>query len=188
MKEEKKGSIVRKPKSVKNYINGPDFFRSLVEYNELLNRSHNQEKKPQIPKYIGECIMKIAEKLSTKYNFINYSFKDEMVLDAIEKMVEKVEKYDITRDNPNPFAYFSQIAWNVFLQKIKSESRETYTKHKNFERQFASELVNMDEGIFNNEEHNKVIEKFEAEKVKNNYASHSNLDYTKNKRKKKHEE
>jgi hypothetical protein len=184
--EEVKGSIVRKPKSTKNYVNGPDFYLCLVAYNQKIKESKDGEK-PQIPRYIGECILKIAEKLSIKYNFINYSFRDEMIADAIEKMIEKVESYDIeyNKENPNPFGYFTQIAWNVFLQRIAKESKENYIKHKNFERHFSTELNDM-EGIFNNEEHRQVIDNFEREKSKeNNYATHKNLDYSKNKKHKK---
>ncbi len=184
MTEEKTGSIVRKPKSKKNYINGPDFYKALVDYNEKLN----ENKDIQIPRYIGECIFQIANKLSNKFNFINYSFKEEMVLSAIEKMVEKVHCYDVdyNKENPNPFAYFTQIAWNIFIQTISKEEKQSYTKHKNFERLFSLDDLNEFGDSFNNEEHNKVIEKFEI-KNKNNskgYSSHKNLDYSKNKVKK----
>jgi len=184
--EEKRGSIVRKPKSTKNYINGPDFYRSLVAYNEALDAAGDGPR-PIIPKYIGECIIKLATNLSNKFNFTNYSFKEEMVLDAIEKMIEKVEKFDVNynKENPNPFAYFSQTAWNVFLQRIAKEKKEQYIKHKNFERSFMNEFGG-DEmfDAFNNDDHNKVINEFEAVKSKeNNYATHKNLDYSKNRKK-----
>jgi hypothetical protein len=188
--EEKKGSIVKKPKSLKNYINGPDFYKSLVEYNLSIIKA-GEGSKPPIPKYIGECIIKIAEKLSTKFNFVNYSFKEEMVSDAIEKMIEKVEKFDVNynKENPNPFAYFSQTAWNVFLQRIAKEKKEQYTKHKNFERSFLNEYMDELYETFDNEQHNKVIEEFEKVKLKeNNYHVHKNLDYTKNKKKPKEKE
>jgi nicotinamide mononucleotide adenylyltransferase len=187
----KRGSIIKKPKSVKNYINGPDFYLALVAYNEKLKIAEDGVK-PKIPRYVGECILKIAQKLSTKFNFVSYSFREEMVSDAIEKMVEKVEKYDVgyNKLNPNPLGYFTQIAWNVFLQRIEKEKKENYIKHKNFERHFSTEIHNMEE-MFNNEEHKKVIDDFEAPKTtkSNNYAKHANLDYSKNRsRHKKKEE
>ena len=186
MSEEKKGSIVRKPKSMKNYVNGPDFHKSLVEYNE--KKKASVDKKPEIPRYVGECIIKIAENLGSKFNFLSYSYKEEMISDAIEKMIEKVDLYDVDYNtkNPNPFAYFTQIAWNMFLQRIDKEKKEQYIKHKNFEKTYFQDMEDI-EDLFNNEEHNKVIEEFEQRKAKkaaNNYANHKNLSYSKNRKKK----
>jgi hypothetical protein len=186
-----KKNIVKKEKAVKNYINGRDFYNALVEHDRRLKNCQD-DKKPQISRYIGECILKIAEKLATKFNFVNYSFREEMVLDAIEKMIASVEKYDITYSavNPNPLGYFTQIAWNVFLQRIAREKLENYIKHKNFEKINLSSIneFNEFEGMFDNEEHVKVIDNFEATKDKKKsagYAKHTNLDYEKNKIKKK---
>lgn len=187
-KDQDKSSIVKKPKSKKNYINGADFYKALVEYNnKIVEARADDYPKPIMSKYIGECIMQIAEKLSTKYNFVSYTFRDEMISDAIEKMIESVEKYDINYSSsisPNPLGYFTQIAWNIFLQRIEKEKKQQYVKHKNFER---DDLMRMDEEILdmlNNEEHNQVIDNFENPKPKTNITPHHNLDYSKNRKKK----
>ena len=184
-----KTSIVKKPKSVKNYINGADFYKALVDYNKkILEAKADDYPKPQMSRYIGECICKISEKLSTKFNFISYSFRDEMISDATEKMIESVEKYDINYSSnvsPNPLGYFTQIAWNSFLQRIEKEKKQQYIKHKNFEKTFFHEMEQEIVDMFNNEEHNQVIENFENPKPKTNITPHRNLDYSKNKKSKK---
>ncbi len=183
MTSEKKGDIVRKPRANKNYVNGPDFYIALVDYNKKLKETKEAgTPSPQISRYIGECIIQIAENLGKKINFAAYSFRQEMVSDAIEKMIECVDKYDVeyNKEKPNPFAYFSQISWNIFLQRIAKEKKEQYLKHKNFDRLYSHEFLENEDAL-NNEEHNRVIEEFESKKEKNNdgYAKHSNLSYVK---------
>ena len=197
MTSEKKSDIVRKPRSNKNYVNGPDFYIALVDYNKKLKKTKEAgTPSPQISRYIGECIIQIAENLGKKINFASYSFKQEMVSDAIQKMIECVDKYDVeyNKEKPNPFAYFTQVSWNVFLQRIGKEKIEQYVKHKNFSVNYYNEMSENDEisnnsDFFNNEEHNRVLEEFEDKKVKNEgYAVHKNLSYLKKPKKSKKEE
>ena len=83
MNQETMPMPIVKPK--KHYINNADFCRALLDYQEAVAKAKKTETtKPKIPNYIGECFMKIAEGLSHKPNFINYSYRDEMVGDGIE--------------------------------------------------------------------------------------------------------
>ncbi len=69
----------------KHYINNEDFLKALIAYKELcVEATQSGKTKPNIPNYIGECWMKIAEGLSHKPNFINYTYRDEMISDGIE--------------------------------------------------------------------------------------------------------
>ena len=55
----------------------------MIKYRQAVSKAKRKgEKKPQIPRYVGECFMKIAENLSHKPNFLSYTFRDEMVADA----------------------------------------------------------------------------------------------------------
>jgi hypothetical protein len=176
--------IVKKPRAKKNYINGEDFHKALTEYYIVVENS-SPDKIPQIPKYIGECIIQIADKLTTKIIFASYSFKEDMAGDAIEKMLEavKYQKFDVKLSN-NPVGYFSQITWNCFLQRIAKEKKESYIKHKNFQKLYASQGDEL-ESLLDNEEHNRVINDFENPRDKSGYAVHRNLSYEKNKKKPK---
>ena len=115
--------MATKPK--KNYINNPDFLQALVDYKERKKTNPNEP----IPNYIGECFMKIAEGLSHKPNFINYTYRDEMIGDGIENCLMYFDNFNPEKSK-NPFAYFTQIIWYAFLRRIDKEKKQTYIKYK----------------------------------------------------------
>lgn len=112
----------------------------MISYHNLLMETKDKGiDKPQIPTYIGECIILICENLSKKLNFAGYTplWKQEMVSDGIIDCISAVDNFDHNKTN-NPFAYFTQIAWNAFIRRIHKEKRQTYIKHKNFENLFLT--------------------------------------------------
>jgi hypothetical protein len=125
-----------------NYINNKTLYGAMIHYrNELKESLAAEKEKPIVPKYIGESILLIRNNLAKKPNFSGYTYKQDMISDGIIDCVSAVEKFDPDKTN-NPFAYFTQIAWNAFLRRIQKEKKQTYIKHKNFENSFIfSELV-----------------------------------------------
>lgn len=123
----------KKPKQV-HYVNNEDFCKSLVEYKEACKKA-TRLNKPQsnIPNYIGECFMKIAQGLSHKPNFINYTYRDEMISDGIENCLQYFNNFDVNKSK-NPFAYFTQIIYFAFLRRIQKEKKELYVKYKSIEQ------------------------------------------------------
>jgi hypothetical protein len=98
-------------KKTKHYVNNADFLAALVEYKRACDEAEKTGKTdPQIPNYIGECFLKIAEHLSRKPNFISYSFRDEMISDGIENCLMYFRNFNPDKSK-NPFAYFTQIIY-----------------------------------------------------------------------------
>jgi hypothetical protein len=93
---------------------------------------------PKVPDYVAQCFLKICEGLSHKSNFVRYSYREEMVMDAVENCLKAVENYDIeaaTRTGkPNAFAYFTQISWYAFLRRIEREKKQQDIKMKYIEQ------------------------------------------------------
>ena len=79
-------------------------------------------------------VNKIAHKLSYAPNFINYSYREEMVGDGVIRMFKALmsKKYNHLKGT-NPFSYFTRIAFNAFRNRIKKEKHihETHEKYKN---------------------------------------------------------
>ena len=114
----------------KHYINNADFLAALIDYKEKCNNAKIEKKQPPaIPNYIGECFMKIAEGLSHKPNFINYTYREEMMSDGIENCLMYFNNFDPTKSK-NPFAYFTQIIYYAFLRRIQKEKKQLYVKYK----------------------------------------------------------
>jgi hypothetical protein len=131
-----KVSSVKKPK---HYVNNKTLYENMIVYKESLNTAKNAgANKPRIPEYIGECILLICNRLAFKPNFINYTYREDMIADGIENCIIAVDNFNPEK-SINPFAYFTQIAFNAFLRRIAKEKKQTYIKHKNFENMYSLE-------------------------------------------------
>jgi hypothetical protein len=116
-----------------HYVNNKQFYEAILEYKRQVKESEEKElDKPRIPNYIGECIYKIAVKLSTKPCFYGYSYKDEMISDGIENCILYFDDYDPVKGQ-NPFAYYTQIIYYAFLRRIGKEEKNRYILYKNFQ-------------------------------------------------------
>ena len=122
--------VMPRPKKSEHYVNNKDFLNALELYFAQVARAKlNDQPKPPIPRYIGECFLKIANHLSYKPNFVNYMFKDDMICDGIENCVRYVHNFNPEKSK-NPFAYFTQIIYYAFLRRIAKEKKLLYTKQK----------------------------------------------------------
>jgi hypothetical protein len=76
-----------------HYIKNKDFLAFLVKYKaECKLADEHSEPHPPLPEFVGECFIKIATNLSRKPNFVSYSFKEEMIGDAIENCLHRHTK------------------------------------------------------------------------------------------------
>lgn len=117
----------------KNYIDNEKFLSEMIAYKKQVKQAAKAgEVKPRLPEYVGECFMKIAENLSHKPNFLSYTFRDEMIADAIENCVMYANNFDPEKSS-NPFAYFTQIVYYAFLRRIQREKKQLYVKYKSTE-------------------------------------------------------
>jgi hypothetical protein len=115
-----------------HYVDNKKFFQEILIYREKLSQARqNSLEDVRIPNYIGECIMKIAVKLSTKPCFMNYSFREEMISDGIENCILYFKDYDPEKGS-NPFAYFTQIIYYAFLRRISKEEKNRYIIYNSF--------------------------------------------------------
>lgn len=124
-----------KPKDKPHYVNNKEFSLAVVEYCTQVKEAKDKgQKQPIVPDYIAECFLKICEGLSHKANFVRYTYREEMVMDAVENCLKAIENYNIetaTRSgNPNAFAYFTQISWYAFLRRIQKEKKQQDIKMK----------------------------------------------------------
>lgn len=124
-----------KPREKPHYVNNKQFSQSVVDYVTSVNEAREKmEDEPRITEYIGSCFLKIAEGLSHKPNFVGYTYREEMVMDAVENAIKAIMNYDVKKATrtglPNAFAYFTQITYFAFLRRIAKEKKQQDIKEK----------------------------------------------------------
>lgn len=136
----------------RHYIDNKKFLQSLIDFKQLFHAAKAvNEERPQVPDYIGDCFIKIANHLAYKSNFINYSFREDMILDAIENCLIYMDNFDPAKSS-NPFAYFTQIAYYAFVRRIQKEKRHLQTKYRYIESMDVEGIIRQvhDEGSYDN--------------------------------------
>ena len=147
-------------KRSEHYVNNKEFLAALITYRENVEityirkfgeppdkagRASSWDTKPVIPRYIGECFLKIANHLSFKPNFVNYMFKEDMISDGIENCVQYIHNFN-PQKSQNPFAYFTQIIHYAFLRRIQKEKKQLEIKTKIIEKTGYDEVMMVDDG------------------------------------------
>ena len=118
-----------KPKKA-HYVDNKQLYAVMVEYKKAVNDSEQSgDMKPQIPNYVGRCLLQIANRLATKPNFANYTFKDDMISDGIENCLQYMYNFNPDKSK-NPFAYFTQIIYYAFIRRIQKEKKQSLIKNK----------------------------------------------------------
>lgn len=116
-----------------HYVDNKKFYEEILVYKRKEEEcKQNGLEPPRLPEYIGECIFKIANKLSNKPCFINYSYRDEMISDGIENCIMYFKDFNPNKTQ-NPFAYFTQVIYYAFLRRINKEEKNRYIIYKNFQ-------------------------------------------------------
>ena len=119
-----------KKKATQHYVDNKKFLEAMVIYKDKVNSAkENNRKKPDVTNYIGECFLKIANHLSYRPNFINYTYRDDMISDGIENCLQYMNNFDPAKST-NPFAYFTQIIYYAFIRRIQKEKKQSLVKQK----------------------------------------------------------
>ena len=134
-----------KKKSI-HYVNNAEFSQAVVDYVTICNKAKDENTTvPIVPDYIAQCFLRIAEGLSHKSNFIRYTYREEMVMDAVENCLKAIENYNLeaaTRSGkPNAFSYFTQISWYAFLRRIAKEKKQQDIKAKYITQSGIEEFI-----------------------------------------------
>ena len=149
-------AVMTKRKRSEHYVNNKEFLAALIKYREDKEIAILQNKpKPPIPRYIGECFLKIANHLSFKPNFVNYMFKEDMISDGIENCVQYIHNFNPEKSS-NPFAYFTQIIHYAFLRRIQKEKKQMEIRSKIIERSGYDEVFTVDDDYGNASDYNSI--------------------------------
>ena len=128
-----------KKKSI-HYVDNKRFLQAMIDWRESWP---DEENIPPVTNYIGECFLKIATHLSYKPNFINYTYREDMISDGIENCLQYVKNFNPEKSK-NPFAYFTQIIYYAFLRRIAKEKKQSHVRNKMIERDAYDSFTTME--------------------------------------------
>ena len=124
-----------------HYVDNKKFLEAIIERKEQIKEAEGVgESKPQISNYLGECILKISNHLSYRPNFINYTYKEEMISDGIENSLQYIDNFDPEKSK-NPFAYFTQIIYYAFIRRIAKEKKQQKIKERILLRSNIQDMI-----------------------------------------------
>ena len=107
-----------------HYVNNIEFTLALDEYSQACKAAlANGDERPQMSRYLGECVYKMSNRLSLTPRFRGYMYRDEMVQNGILGAMKYMYRFDGTRFD-NGFAYVTQILFSHMIQTIKNEKRK----------------------------------------------------------------
>ena len=148
---------IRTKAKPEHYVNNKEFLAAMVEYKKMCKRAKREKRnKPPVTDYIGSCFLKIANHLSYRPNFINYTFRDDMISDGIENCLQYLNNFNPKKSN-NPFAYFTQIIYYAFVRRIQKEKKQSNIKYKMIEQAGIDEYDTIP-GDNNSEYKNQFLE------------------------------
>jgi len=173
-------------KTITHYVDNKSLYESLVVWQKELktwakqlkelqklnkDASDKDLRRPMLPDYVAECMVKMANRLSQKAGFVNYTYREDMVGDALESCLRYIHNFDPDKSK-NAFAYITQIIHNAFIRRIQKEQKQLYVKMKIVDQSEFSHSYEKQDGDstqYNNSyvtylQDNKgdVISKFEA--------------------------
>lgn len=125
-----------KPKDKVHYVNSKEFEDEIRNYYKTDNLTDK----------LCESINKIANGLSYAPNFLNYSYKEDMVGDAIVKMFSALKNKKFKIDcGFSPFSYFTTIAFHAFINRIKKEKKHHEAINEYRDKVYSDLMLNTDE-------------------------------------------
>ena len=127
-----------------HYVDNKVFLEAMKEWKEQCKEAEAVgDDVPRISDYIGTCFLKIARGLSHRPNFINYTYKEDMISDGIENCLQYIHNFN-SEKSKNPFAYFTQIIYYAFIRRIQREKKQTHVKHRIISKQEFVPYVTME--------------------------------------------
>ena len=114
----------------KNYINNDDLYAAICTYQKLVRKCVREKTEPPPPPdYIGKCILQICNRLSTRYNFVDYSYRDLFVGEAVERCVMAIKTFN-PKKTDKAFNYLTMVAYRAMQKVINVEKHQNYIRQK----------------------------------------------------------
>ena len=100
-----------------HYVDNKRFHQAMIEWKEKCKDAEEAgDDAPRISDYIGECFLKIANGLSYRPNFINYTYRQEMISDGIENCLQYIHNFNPEKEKKQSHVKHKMIEKQDFIQ------------------------------------------------------------------------
>ena len=124
-----------------HYVDNEKFFKEIKKWKQrVIDAREVDEPDPPSTEYMGECFLKISENLAWRPNFINYTFRDDLVSDGIENCLLYAHNF-LPEKSKNPFSYFTQIIHHAYIRRITKEKKQMHIKYRIIEEEQLKEQL-----------------------------------------------
>jgi len=123
-----------------HYVNNKEILAIMKEYRVAYLKTKEETERPPMPPRVADAIVQIATKMSRMHNFIGYSYRPDMISDAILQLTAKFHLFDPEKSD-NFFGYASQLCWNAFIGRIKVEQKQTSIRARLINDKVTSEFI-----------------------------------------------
>ena len=125
----------------KHYVDNDKFFLEIKKWKQrVIDAREVDDPDPPSTEYMGECFLKISENLAWRPNFINYTFRDDLVSDGIENCLLYAHNFNPEKSK-NPFSYFTQIIHHSYIRRITKEKKQMHIKYRIIEEERLKEQL-----------------------------------------------
>lgn len=107
--------------SVMHYVRNKDLIPEIEKFAET----------ERISEELGAMLLLIAKNLSNKGNFINYTWKEDMIQEAVLTCCKYLKNFDLKKSN-NPFSYITTICNHAFVNYINKQKKHSEIKDRCF--------------------------------------------------------
>lgn len=135
-----------KARASRDYIDNDKFSEELGKWAARCRERMAIDRTDREPmsNYLGECILLIAKNVSRKHNFVGYSFKDDMISDAVLGCIKYLYNFNPDAETKSgkvsAFNYVTTLVHNHFGARILEERKEQYLKLKSYELQGGDDV------------------------------------------------
>lgn len=108
----------------RHYVDNEKLYNDIVTWQDYkASEIAAGRPEPKISDDVAIAIVKIIDKLATRWNYSGYTWRDEMIGDAQIICIKAIHKFN--RDDPkkNPFGFLTFITWRAFNKRIKVENK-----------------------------------------------------------------
>ena len=115
----------------KHYITNKDLLVEIRKYKETCRWDKDGKYihgSGIVHEELAVMIITIAKNFSTKPNFSGYTWKDDMIADAVFTCIKYIHNFRVDEEKANPFAYITTICYNSFVNFIKKQKKHSKIK------------------------------------------------------------